>query len=90
MDTPIIYKGETSQSSKKTIEINDCNVIIFSVCNGLVLASFILSIILIPDLLGKILCLVITVIVLIISLYCAIFLAFFIKKSPCEQMRRFP
>jgi hypothetical protein len=69
MDAPFLYKREISQTSTKTIEINNGNMIRFSQCTGLALTFFILSIIFIPGLLGKILCLVIIVIVYIISLY---------------------
>ena len=69
MDIPILYKRESPQLSKKTIEINDGNIIRFSQWTGVSLTFFILSIIFIPGLLGKILCLVIIVIVYIISLY---------------------
>jgi hypothetical protein len=68
MDAPFLYKREISQTSKKTIEINDGNMIRFSQWTGVALTCFILSIIFIPGLLGKILCLVIIVIVYIISL----------------------
>jgi len=70
MDTPIIYQGEeSSQSSKKTIEINDGSIFKLSACTVFLSIVFILSIIAIPNLLGKILCPVIIVIVYIISLY---------------------
>lgn len=69
MDIPILYKRESPRLSKKTIEINDGNIIRFSQWTGVSLTFFILSIIFIPGLLGKILCLVIIVIVYIISLY---------------------
>ena len=69
MDTPIIYKGESSQLSKKTLEINNGNILRFSTCTSIAALSFFLSIIFIPKLLGKIICPVITVIVYIISLY---------------------
>ena len=69
MDAPFLYKREISQTSTKTIEINNGNMIRFSQCTSLALTFFILSIIFIPGLLGKILCLVIIVIVYIISLY---------------------
>ena len=54
MDIPILYKRESPRLSKKTIEINDGNIIRFSQWTGVSLTFFILSIIFIPGLLGKI------------------------------------
>ena len=69
MDTQIIQQEEISHLSKKTIEINDSNIFQISLCSTLAIFSCILSILLIPSILGKILGVVITVILYIISLF---------------------
>jgi len=66
MDTPIIYQGEeSSQLSKKTIDINDGNLYKMLASSIFLLFGIVLSIIFIPNLLGKILCPVIVVIIYI-------------------------